>query len=443
MNKTKMNKTAKNNYWKGILILLPLLVVIMCFSPTAEAAMLKMREVASNKETFEEFSEISVRSIGKIIDYRPKNRKVLATLAKKSLSLNDLAIFVNILQFDKNSYTLLEVPKIKEFCQLQKIQEFVSLPPIVNLNTSVRSFSSSILKKIFFLKGGLLPMAMGNGIFFFQTMKMVADMFLNKKKNKDKKGDDFFNFSTPQKETIFKMPQTGFVGALIILVLFLKGEKRKLPKPLQQTLDSVFPVKKATLQEWAVVHLQKSFDFLLKYPHYIALIFIVFRFRKVIWNLSQSSDARTEAVTKAHEFIKIQQKEVTSLVTKFNKYQQEWTDKFYKTSQVLTGHELQKLDEANKTIELLRTNIDLKREVIHTLEKNLLNNNHQCELEEKALRLSSKQIYDYLTELYRNNPNIKDEKQLDIMKPNLHHPMKQLAITTGKEIEKELLREKK
>jgi hypothetical protein len=212
-------------------------------------------------------------------------------------------------------------------------------------------------------------------------------------------------------------------------------------------MDSLFPPKKLTVTEWAIEHFKTSMDFLIKHPQYVIILSLAFRFRKQIWNISTNTDSRNEFITKSFEFINRQQSEAKELVGKLNNLQKEWMDKFYKTGQAYTTHELARLESAEKHLETLRAKVQIKEQVVHEMEKTMIENSHitkTCENDVITQKNNYKALYDYVDNIFKSNPSIV-KTNLPALSSNLESKMISYTPVTmsGKEVEKKLVNEKK
>ena len=426
-----------------LLYLLPLLVLIICFPPTAEAAMTALRQINSGSTTLtldDNTIHSSVKTIGKIFDYRKKKIPRIQKIVQKNLSQEDLYTFLNILSLTKEKVNLLKIPQGIENISLKNIEELgVMVPSTSLIQPGLMNGSKTVLRRMLFLRGGILgglpaALAVGGTVFreifkIFKTEEIRIPGFSQEKKE-------------PLQETVKK---TSIVAIFLILIFLITGQKKRLPPPVQQTINSLFPEKKSTITEWAIEHFKTSVDYLIRHPQYVILLAIAFKFRKQMWSLSTNPDARTEFVTKSFEFIHTQQKEAKELINKLNSLQKEWMDKFYKTGQAFTTHELGRLEIAEKQIESLRTQLQTKEQVVHEMEKSMIENSHMtknCENDVNQQKTNYKALYDYIENVFKANPSVKsnlpavtptaiDQKMVSYTQP----------LVMGKEIEKRLINE--
>lgn len=204
-----------------LLYLLPILVLIICFPPTAEAAMTALRQINSGSTTLtldENTIHSSVKTIGKIFDYRKKKIPRIQKIVEKSLSQEDLYTFLNILTLTKEKVNLLKIPQRIQNISLKNIEELGVMVPATSLiQPGLMNGSKTVLRRMLFLRGGILgglpaALAVGGTVFreifkLFKTEEIRIPGFSQEKKE-------------PLQETVKK---TSIVAIFIILIFLITG----------------------------------------------------------------------------------------------------------------------------------------------------------------------------------------------------------------------------
>ena len=179
-----------------LLYLLPILVLIICFPPTAEAAMTALRQINSGSTTLtldENTIHSSVKTIGKIFDYRKKKIPRIQKIVEKSLSQEDLYTFLNILTLTKEKVNLLKIPQRIQNISLKNIEELGVMVPATSLiQPGLMNGSKTVLRRMLFLRGGILgglpaALAVGGTVFreifkLFKTEEIRIPGFSQEKK---------------------------------------------------------------------------------------------------------------------------------------------------------------------------------------------------------------------------------------------------------------------
>lgn len=307
-NEKQKGESQDNEFYKGLYLLLPIIFLVIFSVPTPVLA-------KTIKKTKEKGSEVILENAGQAIkesfqrfDFRPKVPKVqgkkmkqaLKAFPNKDFQLLIYSFLTNQIYLDNQKInTIVNTPASHYQLSVKtKSIEGILMPAVQSLGPATVNTiqEGNFLTKLLSLRSGFInPFDVG---IIFLTAKKLFEILRETTKNEEKqqKKERDQNSSPLSIPDPLQNPVV-FITVLMITILYSVFSKKSISSFPVDLKELILPKKKLSWKEFLQNNLQTSFQFLLTHPHYIILLYLVFRYRTQITKLFFDKAYRKEIAT--------------------------------------------------------------------------------------------------------------------------------------------------
>lgn len=158
--------------------------------------------------------------------------------------------------------------------------------------------------------------------------------------------------------------------AILAVILYHSAVHRKLPTPVKDVVEVVFPKKKITMGEWSVQKLQQSINFATSNAIYIIPLLILWIFRKQILKaIFGQAEGVNGAVNTIMDFVREQHKSIMQSGKDMVKLTTDWTSNLSKQVNNYTKRDMDEIIDLKKQNNSLQQELDIQTKVLHECDK--------------------------------------------------------------------------